>query len=326
MSDVRLSIIIVTYNSERTIKQCLDSLTDLRSNSIEILVFDNASSDSTPSILSSYSSKISLESSDRNFGFSAACNWCAGKAESSSHLAFINPDAVVSPDLVLRAVDSFSDMSVSLVGFACMNPNGLMDKNFRRYPSILSGVGTLLDRMTSKFLYKSNFDVQKHYLDGSCMFVKRSEFLEAGGFQDFFLYGEDTVLCDKLKKKNIKAVYHADLSYLHLRGNSSSSVLGERSWSMLSNMVYGELFYLRDRSLQSRGAYLLLRYFELTTLIIFSLFFFKSKNSKRNFFKRRLGLILRYSIPFLLQGNAFYKSEFHVLSSQLSQHKSAKLS
>ena len=31
--------------------------------------------------------------------------------------------------MILRAVDSFSDMSVS-GEFACANPNGLMDKNF----------------------------------------------------------------------------------------------------------------------------------------------------------------------------------------------------
>ena len=320
VSDVRLSIIVVTYNSERTIRQCLDSLIDLRSNSIEILVFDNASSDSTPSILRSYSSKISIESSDRNFGFSAACNWCAGRAKSASHLAFINPDAEVPSDVVLKAMDSFSDMSVSLIGFVCMNPNGLIDKNFRRYPGILSGIATILDRVTSNFSCKSNFDLQKHYLDGSCMFIKRSEFLEVGGFQDFFLYGEDVVLCHNLKEKNIKAVYHTDLSYLHLRGNSSGSVLGERSWSMLSNMVYGELYYLRTRSFMSRCAYLLTRYSELAVLIIFSSLFLKRKSSKKSFFKQRLFFIKRFSIPFLLHGKKFFKSEFHVSSPELSQH------
>jgi N-acetylglucosaminyl-diphospho-decaprenol L-rhamnosyltransferase len=324
MSVVRLSIIIVTYNSERTITECLDSLIKLNSSFTEILVFDNGSSDSTPNILKNYSSKISLELSDKNFGFSTACNWCVERAEKASHLAFINPDTYVTPDVVQRAIDSFADNSVGLVGFVCTNSNGLIDKNFRRYPSVMSEILTISDKVTGNFVYKKNFNLNKHYLDGSCLFIKKSDFMEAGMFKDFFLYGEDVILCYNLNKRNVKFLYHGDLSYLHLRGHSSSSSSSERSWSMLPNIVYGELYYLCNRSFLYRFSYLMLRFFVSSTLIIFFLLSLKRQNSKRTFFIQRFYHIIKYSIPFLIQGKKFHKSEFHVLSTRLSQDTSVQ--
>jgi len=311
---VTLSLIVVTYNSQDTIKECLGALIRQCTSADEILVYDNGSVDNTAKILEDYASKVSLYLAPNNSGFSYACNWCTKKVSQTSHLAFINPDVVVGIDLVHRARGAFDDRSVSLVGFFCKGKNGLQDKNFRRYPSILSGLLTIIDNVILRFNIKCNssFNLKKHYLDGSCMFVDRSMFVRANYFQDFFLYGEDVILCDFLKQKGIKAIYYSDVSYLHLRGASSSSIPGERSWSMLPNMTYSELFYLCRRSLLSRGAYLILKFIELLSLVMVSTLFWRKNKIKREFYRKRLLLFIQYSLAFLIQGKGFTKPEFHV--------------
>ena len=312
---VNLCLIVVTYNSQETIRECLDALISQCLSTDEILVYDNGSSDDTPKILKNYEANVSLQLSASNLGFSYACNWCAQKATQASHLAFINPDAIVGLDLVHRARETLADGSISLVGFSCKDINGSQDKNFRRYPGVLSGVLTIIDSVTCRFKFKSSgrFDLNKHYLDGSCMFIDRSMFLSANQFQDFFLYGEDVILCHALKQKSIKAIYHSDVFYVHLRGASSNSTAGERSWSMLPNMVYSELYFLRSRTLFSRGAYLILRFIELVALVLVSQIFFSKNKVKKTFFTKRLLLLLQYSLSFFIQGKGFSKPEFHVV-------------
>lgn len=315
-NNVKLCLIIVTYNSQDTIRECLDALISQCLSTDEILVYDNGSSDDTPKILKNYSANVSLHLSASNLGFSYACNWCAQKATHASHLAFINPDTILGKDLLHRARETLADGSVNLVGFSCKDIHGSKDMNFRRYPGVLSGLLTIIDSVAYRFNFKSSekFALNKHYLDGSCMFIDRNIFFDVNQFQDFFLYGEDVILCDALKQKNIKAVYHSDVFYLHLRGTSSNSTAGVRSWSMLPNMVYSELYYLRGRNLFSRGAYLILKFIELLTLILISKIFFSKKRTKRTFFKRRLFLLLRYSLAFFVYGKSFSKPEFHVVS------------
>ena len=313
---VKLCLIVVTYNSQETIRECLDALISQCLSTDKILVYDNGSSDDTQEILKKYEANVSLHLSAINSGFSYACNWCAQKATYASHLAFINPDAIVGLDLLHRARETLADGSISLVGFSCKDINGSQDKNFRRYPGILSGVLTIIDSVSLRFNFKRSvkFSLNKHYLDGSCMFIDRSMFVSANQFQDFFLYGEDVILCDTLKQKSIEAIYHSDVFYVHLRGASSNSTAGERSWSMLPNMVYSELYYLRSRTLFSRGAYLILKFIELVALVLVSHILFRKNKVKRTFFRKRLLLLIQYSLAFFIQGKNFSKPEFHVLS------------
>ena len=319
VSKFKLCVVVVTYNSQHTIRACLEELISQCSTEDEIFVYDNGSSDDTPKILKDYESKVSLKLSLNNFGFSYACNWCVQKAVDVSHVAFVNPDAVVGLDLISRAKETLADGLVSLVGFSCKEINGVEDKNFRRYPSVMSSMLTLIDNTIFRFNLKrcEKFDLNKHYLDGSCMFLDRGVFLNAHQFQNLFLYGEDVILCDSLKREGITAIYHSDVSYLHLRGASSSSVSGERSWSMLPNMVYSEFFYLRNRSFFFRGSYLFIKFFELPSLVIISKLFLRKDKVKRDFFLIKLFLLIKFSWSFFVEGERFNHPEFHILSKEL---------
>jgi GT2 family glycosyltransferase len=318
VSKLKLGVVVVTYNSQHTIQACLDALISQCDIEDKILVYDNGSSDDTPEILKKYESKVSLKLSSNNLGFSYACNWCVQKAAEVSHIAFINPDAVVGLDLILRAKESLADRLVGLVGFSCKDINGLEDKNFRRYPSILSNILTLIDStfFHLKLKRREMFNLNKHYLDGSCFFIDRGVFLNANQFQNLFLYGEDVILCDSLKREGITAIYHSDVSYLHLRGASSSAIPGERSWSMLPNMVYSEFFYLRNRSFLFRGTYLFIKFLESSSLIIILILFLRKNKIKRDFFRKKLYHFVRFSWPFFVKGGKFYHSEFHILSKE----------
>ncbi|MCK5680142.1 glycosyltransferase, partial [bacterium] len=87
------SIIVVTYDSERWIENCLKALSDQSfDKEYEIVVVDNGSSDNTCNIIRNEFPTVKLiESENRGFG---AGNNLGAKQAGGKYLAFINPDTI----------------------------------------------------------------------------------------------------------------------------------------------------------------------------------------------------------------------------------------
>ena len=68
----RVSVTIVTFNSGRFIKRCLESVLAQRYANREIIVIDNASTDGTADILEQFEDRCQIVYNDENIGFAAA--------------------------------------------------------------------------------------------------------------------------------------------------------------------------------------------------------------------------------------------------------------
>jgi glucose-1-phosphate thymidylyltransferase len=103
----KITIGILTNNSEKYVSTCLQSLENQDYENIEIVVLDNGSSDRTCDIINGKFSKIKLIESDRNDGFSKGNNEILRETESDFYLA-ANIDMIFEPDFVsqlLRSID-----------------------------------------------------------------------------------------------------------------------------------------------------------------------------------------------------------------------------
>ena len=69
-----VSVTLVTYNSGRFIKRCLESALDQVYPDLEVIVIDNASTDGTIDILEQFEDRVRIVYNDENIGFASAQN------------------------------------------------------------------------------------------------------------------------------------------------------------------------------------------------------------------------------------------------------------
>lgn len=99
----RVSVTIVTYNSGRFIKRCLESVLAQRYPNLEIIVIDNASSDGTPDILEQFEDRCQIVYNQENIGFAGAQNQAIALS-SGGWVLTLNPDVLLHTDFVRELV------------------------------------------------------------------------------------------------------------------------------------------------------------------------------------------------------------------------------
>lgn len=96
----RVTVVIVTFNSEKVIGDCLRSLNDAPN----IFVVDNGSSDRTKNIVGEFKS-ATLISTNENLGYGAAANLGFARADTEFGM-LLNPDIRLRQDAVKNLVQA----------------------------------------------------------------------------------------------------------------------------------------------------------------------------------------------------------------------------
>src|SRR5437870_11134283 len=100
-----VSVTIVTYNSGRFIKRCLESVLAQRYPYREIIVVDNNSTDGTIDILEQFEDRCTVVYNGENVGFAAAQNQAIG-ISSGDWVLTLNPDVLLLPNFIQALVDA----------------------------------------------------------------------------------------------------------------------------------------------------------------------------------------------------------------------------
>ena len=215
-----LSVIIVTYQSENDIYDCLQSVwqyNDLPQEELEVIIVDN-SPENEPmfgKLRKLYGNDVILVKNTHNGGYGQGNN--VGISHATAPVCMImNPDVRLMEPVFLTVVRAFEkDKSLCLYGMKQM-----FEANRPSYRSltctyrmngylhtILSIGGNLTDIFLPKWMYFS----------GSCFFVNREKFQAIGLFDErIFMYGEeDDIRYRFYKAYGIHAKYNKHLHYIH---------------------------------------------------------------------------------------------------------------
>lgn len=180
ISRPRVSIVIPTHNGAATLADCLQSLRLLSLPPHEIIVVDDASSDSSAEIAHRYGCTVAR--ADRPIGAAQAKN-CGARSATGEVLFFTDDDVVVAPDsLAWVAEDLARDGVAGVVG--------LLDRKIP-FEDFSSNYKNLWMRFTYARLPRERIGV----FYTSVAAIRRDLFLRLGGFDENFTgasIGEDT--------------------------------------------------------------------------------------------------------------------------------------
>jgi glycosyltransferase involved in cell wall biosynthesis len=116
MSKPLVSVIVPTYNVERYVEDCIDSLIIQTYPNIEIIVIDDGSKDATVYLLNQYKDKIKLIAHDNNKGQGARRNEGI-KLAKGKYIYFVDSDDWIEPETIEEAVDQLEKTGADLVRF-----------------------------------------------------------------------------------------------------------------------------------------------------------------------------------------------------------------
>jgi O-antigen biosynthesis protein len=116
----RISVVVCTYNDERTLRSCFDGLRDLEYPDYEVIVVNDGSTDSTHEISSEYGFHLI---STENWGLANARN-VGLKAATGEIIAYIDADARPDPHWLSHLAESFLNSTHVGIGGPNIPPRG----------------------------------------------------------------------------------------------------------------------------------------------------------------------------------------------------------
>ncbi len=216
IADSRVTIIVVTFNSEKVI---IKSLSRLDSTKYQIIVVDNGSSDCCCRLAKEHFPNIKLLELGRNIGYGRANN-VALRAVKTEFAIILNPDALIDGDnieLLVKAMDCDNNIAISAPLLLDGDGSGnFFDVSKNKAEKILRN---------NLIAEKEDFYVVK-YLIGAVLCLRMSVFRQIGFFNEkIFLYYEDDEITWRAIKYGYNAVILKNAVAFHLGSGSSGSSL-----------------------------------------------------------------------------------------------------
>jgi GT2 family glycosyltransferase len=236
LSEVRLSIVIVSWNTRQFLRKCLASIEqNPPEGPFEVLVVDNASSDSSAEMVRSRFPQVRLIANQKNAGFAAANNQ-AIHISRGAYVLLLNPDTEVKPGALQTLVAFMDDHpQAGGAGARLLNPAGSADEEPSLQPSSSPAPG--LGREFARLFHLPGVRADGYYemsgwdlgtprlvevLLGACLLVRRSVLDQIGLLDEgYFIYSEETDLCTRIRRAGYQLFWVPQAQVIHSGGQST---------------------------------------------------------------------------------------------------------
>jgi GT2 family glycosyltransferase len=247
------SVVIPVYNQASLTRQCLAALVASPPEvaELELVVVDDASSDSTSQVLADYEGRVRVVRNERNLGFAGACNRGAANA-SGEWLVFLNNDTIPQPgwlDALLRYASGRDGIGV--VGAKLLFPNGRV-----QHAGVVFAKSQAPHHIYAGFPADHpavNKSREYQVVTAACALIRRELFEDAGAFDTAFVNGyEDVDLCLRLRRLGHEIHYCHESVVSHLESATRDYLADPANFRLFLERWSGDVYqddfryYLED--------------------------------------------------------------------------------
>jgi len=234
-----LSVVIVTWNGDELLRNCLESVRKVYGTMLEIVVVDNAASESTHSLVNAFAG-VKYVPSPGNPGFAGGNN--IGIRETTrQYILLLNNDTVIHGDSFSPLVEFLKTHERVGIVQGTMNipalGNGLDDCGVLMTPF---GIQRHLHR--GKPTASTELSPERVFaVKGAMMMIKRTVLDELGFlfYDHFWSYYEETDFCHRARNAGWESWFVPTLPIDHLCGATSSRFDSKMVWRRyFRNILY----------------------------------------------------------------------------------------
>ncbi len=232
--EIRFDVVIVTYNSARWVRGCVQALAglDYPASRLHLILVDNGSVDGTPQKLRALATEFgcfggfSLLEAEDNPGFGAACNRGAAHG-TAPYLFFLNADTEILPDALNE-----------------------LEQGMARSPH--AGMWELRQIPLEAQKWYDPVTLETGWCSGAAMVMPRSVFEKTGGFDEaIFMYCEDVDLSWRVRALGKTLYYVPRAQVRHYTDRTYEGKTAHANRNILLNNHYLRLKYGTKADLQS---------------------------------------------------------------------------
>ena len=225
---MKISIITVTYNSEKTIRTTLDSVAKQTWHEIEHIIIDGSSSDRTLEIIKEFP-HVSLVISEKDKGIYDAMNKGIRKS-SGDVIGFLNSDDWFYSDTIIEEIHDGFNLNVDAV--------------YGDLVFVSNELDTVPKRIWISEPYKNEAFLTGWVPPHPTFYAKKSVFLQYGLFKSELMFAADfDIMCRFLEKESIVTKY--------LPGHKIKMRLGGATTKNITNIIKGNIEIFK--SLRANG-------------------------------------------------------------------------
>jgi len=230
---VKLSILIVNWNSCEYLRACLQSILETcAAFDPQVIVVDGGSFDGSDNMVAAEFPWVDFVQSADNIGFGGSNNLGFGRVTGDA-LLLLNPDTVLQAGAVGILLEALSDLSdAGIIGARLFNGDGSLQMS--SVHPLPNPVNAALDsnwvraRWWRRCGSVEGVPIRVGAVSGACMMMRADTFRTLGGFDPrFFMYAEDMDLCFRVNQAGL-GVYHASKArVVHYGGGSSGTTFSK---------------------------------------------------------------------------------------------------
>lgn len=253
---MKLSIVILCWNDQKVIGDCLRSIfAGTHRIPFEVIVSDNGSTDASVELIRREFPRVRVLENGVNLRFAKGNN-VAIHASQGEYVLILNPDTVIHEG-TLDGIVAYADAHAAAGAFGCKILNADGTYQMCQWPphtlrsewcsALYLG---FLARFSEWFhtgayaRWKGETERTVGWLAGCFILIRRELLERLGGFDEqFFYYYEDTDLCRRVWEAGCSILYTPNFEITHLQGQSTAKRFARITFALDAQITRYRYYY-----------------------------------------------------------------------------------
>ncbi|MEI8047781.1 MAG: glycosyltransferase family 2 protein [Bacteroidota bacterium] len=238
----KIAVVILNWNGREFLRKFLPSVLAYSCEVADVIVADNASTDSSIEFLENNYPEIRIVTNRTNGGFARGYNEALAEIE-ADYYVLLNSDIEVTPNWIEPVIAMMeSDKTIA----ACQPKlRSFYEKEKFEYAGAAGGFidaygypfcrGRIFQHIETDF-GQYNDAIEIFWATGACMFVRADLYRKFGGLdENFFAHMEEIDFCWRLKNGGYKIMYCPDSLVFHVGGGTLPKKSSQKTYLNFRN-------------------------------------------------------------------------------------------